>query len=65
MIVWVLYYADDFRLFSPSHKGLQKLLDICNELGVEIDIKFYELKTLCMVFSIANVKKNEVNGISI
>ena len=40
-----LYYADDLVLFAPSHKSLQRLTDICSELGLEFDIKTSESKT--------------------
>ena len=43
-----LYYADDLILVYPSHKGLQKLLNICN--GLKLHIKFNETKTECIVF---------------
>ena len=45
-----LFYADDLCIFSPSSRGLQKLLDICFECGSELDIIFNETKCKIMVF---------------
>ena len=44
LIINHLYDADDLVLISPSHKGLQKLVNVCNEKGIELDIKFNEKK---------------------
>ena len=35
-----ILYADDIVLLSSSCHGLQKLLDMCGNYGIEWDIKF-------------------------
>lgn len=47
-----LFFADDLVIIAPSLKALQKLVDTCNCTGMELDIKFNELKTMCMVFRV-------------
>lgn len=49
-----LFFADDLVIIAPSHKALQKLVNVCNHIGIELDIKFNELKTMCMVFRVKN-----------
>ena len=51
-----LSYADDMSLLSPSIKGLQRLLDICEVYGKEHDIIYNPDKTECMVFRGKKVK---------
>ena len=43
-----LMYADDVVFFSPSAKGLQRLINICAAYGDSDDIKFNHAKTVCM-----------------
>ena len=45
-----VYYADDLCLLSPSAYGLQNLLDICVDYGLDHDIIFNPNKSVCMVF---------------
>ena len=45
-----LMYADDLVIMSPSQKGLQKLVDMCNDIGQKLYIEFNEAKTECMIF---------------
>ena len=45
-----LSYADDLILFSPSAKGLQKLLDICFNYGCDYDIQYNAAKSQVMYF---------------
>ncbi len=35
-----LMYADDQVIFCPYSAGLQQILKICSEYGVEFDVKF-------------------------
>ena len=65
IIVNHLYYADDLILFCPSHKGLQQLLNICNEIGLKLDIKFNETKTECIVFKTVKEEKITYNTFSL
>ena len=46
-----LIYADDLVLFSPSVKGLQKLIGTVHNYGVDSNIKFNKTKTVCMCIS--------------
>ena len=43
-------YADDLCLLATCAIALQKLLDICHEYGVEHDVIYNPLKSVCMVF---------------
>ena len=44
-----LMYADDLVTFSPSSAGLQQLLDVCSEYGVEFDIKYNSSKSAVLI----------------
>ena len=44
-----LIYADDICLVSPSRKGMQGLLDICNTYGEMFDVVFNSTKSHAMV----------------
>ena len=48
VVVNHMLYADDIALFSPSAKGLQKLLDMCFTYGCSHDIQFNPLKSVVM-----------------
>ena len=43
-------YADDLVIFSPSLKGLNSLLKVCDEFGKNFDVIFNCLKSKCIVF---------------
>ena len=43
-----IMYADDLVIISPSAKGLQRLLDICDDYGQSHDILFNDGKNVCM-----------------
>ena len=43
-----LMYADDSVLLAPSVKGLQKLINIVSDYGLEHNILFNKTKTVCM-----------------
>ena len=45
-----LMYADDLTLLSPSAKGMQKLLDICQSFAIEFDILYNTTKSVCLYF---------------
>ena len=49
-----LMYADDLVIISPSVKGLQCLLDICDVYGHNHDILFNHDKTVCMYMPSGN-----------
>ena len=44
-----LVYADDLALLSPSVKGLDRLLDICEGYGKDNDIKYNPKKSTTMI----------------
>ena len=45
-----MFYADDLCLMAPCPIALQTLLDICHEYGVEHDVIYNPLKSVCMFF---------------
>ena len=45
-----LSYADDLSLLSPTKKGLQKLVDLCEEYAKENDILFNGNKSQFLIF---------------
>ena len=51
-------FADDLKLLCPSAKGLQKMLHICEEYGVEYGVLYNARKSMCMLFS----KKKNVHN---
>ena len=51
-------YADDLVILSPSARGLQILLDICEEFAICHDIVFNTTKTFCMVITPPSLKIN-------
>ena len=53
-----LAYADDLTLISPSIKGLQSMINVCETFSVEYDVLFNETKTVCIMFG-----KNEVTPV--
>ena len=50
-----LMYADDLVLISPSTYGLKKLLEVCENYGIEFDIKFNSKKSAIMFIKPANM----------
>ena len=48
-------YADDILLLSGSCYGLQKLLDICGNYGIEWDIKFNPGKSVACTLSLIHI----------
>ena len=51
VIINHFFYADDMCVFSPSSFGLQKLIDVCLEIGFGLDIVFNRTKCKVMVFT--------------
>ena len=45
-----IFYTDDLCLLAPCAIALQKLLDICHEYGVEHDVIYNPLRSVCIVF---------------
>ena len=53
-----LGYADDFVLLCPSLKGLQAMLNLCSEYGIEYDVSYNAKKTVCMTISLKPSRGN-------
>ena len=45
-----LVYADDVTLLSPSIRGLNQMLSICEEFGKEYFIKSISKKSMCIKY---------------
>ena len=45
-----VFYADDICVIAPNPSGLQGLLNICAKFGLENDVEYNPIKSLCMVF---------------
>ena len=45
-----LMYADDLVLISPSTRGLSRLIEECQQYGLEFDILFNSKKSAVMFF---------------
>ena len=43
-------YADDICLLAPTASAMQTLLDVCYEYGIDNDIFFNPIKSVCTVF---------------
>ena len=43
-------YADDICLLAPTASAMQTLLDVCYEYGIDNDILFNPIKSVCTVF---------------
>ena len=46
-----LCYADDLITLCPTRRGLQKMINVCQEFAYEHDVVFNPKKTVCMFFS--------------
>ncbi len=56
-------YADDMQILCPSVYGLQSMINICTECGIEYDITYNKDKSVCMVFLRRNYNQNNNNSI--
>ena len=61
------FYADDLCIICPSQKGLQKLVDLCVNVGHSLDVIFNPEKSKCMFFKsdlikIASPLAIKING---
>ncbi len=48
-LVNYIMYADDLVVFSPSSAGLQQLLNLCSDYGLEHDILYNPDKSVVMI----------------
>lgn len=55
-----LMYADDLVLMAPSVTGLQRLIRVCEEYGLNHDIKFNAKKSAVMLFKATYLKGVEL-----
>ena len=53
-----LMYADDLCLLAPTAAALQRLIDICVEVGNDLDVIFYPKKSNFIVFKPASLSLN-------
>ncbi len=49
-----LAYADDVILLWPSRSGLQKMINICQQFGIDFQVTLNDKKTQCICFSKSN-----------
>ena len=47
--IGAVMYADDLLLLTASVNELQRMLDVCGEIGAEIGITFNSTKSHCMM----------------
>ena len=52
-------YADDLCLLSISSAGMQRLLNICEEYGVDHDLIYNSTQSMCMCFKTNNLSKHD------
>ena len=50
MCIHHVLYADDICLLAPTASAMQTLLDVCYEYGIDNDILFNPIKSVCTVF---------------
>ena len=50
MSVCFLLYADDLVILAPTWFAQQKLLNLCNDLVVDLDMKFNAAKSVTMIY---------------
>jgi hypothetical protein len=65
-----LMYADDLCLISPSAKGLQGLVNICESFSHENDLRFNVNKSVCMfieskAFKLIQIPEVFLNGVAL
>ena len=61
------FYADDLVVMSPSLKGLQRLLNLCNDYCIQWDIRLNVKKTKNLFFGckLAPSHSLQLNGVDI
>ena len=52
-----LAYADDMLLLPSSLIMLQRMLDVCNSIGMFYDLKFNLVQTVCGVFGVTDTSR--------
>ena len=52
-----LMYADDLVIMSPCSAGLQQLLNVCSEYGLQYDIMFNPKKSVVMIMKTKDDRK--------
>ena len=54
-----LCYADDLTLLSLTLKGLQKMVNICENFGVTYGVSYNPTKTVCIAFSREKIQPDQ------
>ena len=57
MLINHLMYADDLVVFSPYSGGMQRLLQVCTEYGINNDIKYNAKKSNMMIIRTSNDRR--------
>ncbi len=52
--IGALAYANDVIFLCPSRSGLQKMINICEQFGIDFQVSFNNKKTQCICFSKSN-----------
>ena len=59
-------YADDVCILTPSHNVIQSMLNVCQKLTAEYDVKCNASKSRLLLFKgSTNIKDIELNNIPI
>ncbi len=53
-VIGALAYADDVILRCPSRSGLLKMINICEQFGIDFRVTFNDKKSQCICFSKSN-----------
>lgn len=61
----IIAYADDIVLLAPSAYGLQSLINKAHQLAINLELRFNQQKTKCMVFSSMKEKCNLVSSFTL
>ncbi len=48
------HFIGDVILFCPSKSGLLKMINICEQFGIDFQVTFNDKKTQCICFSKSN-----------
>jgi len=59
--VGVLAYADDIVLMAPTATAVRRMLAVCEEFAVKLDVRFNASKSKSMFF----VRESHINHINI
>ena len=60
-----LFYADDSVIMAPSKESLQRLLDVCDEFALQVELKYNTKKTFCMCLKPKWLKDLHINAVKL